>query len=115
MEVSADGVKGGVVISGPNLVPLFARLLELVGPDEGHNAIHLHQLPLLNSQLRVGGSLILNPVTEFFPVKITNNLLKLTLIQLESLTKRIDVNLHQIVVTQRFVKFETGPRLIVHR
>ena len=80
MEVGSDCVEGWVLISGLDLTPLLARLFELVGPNEGHNSIHLHQLSLLSGQLRVCANLLLNPVTELFPVEIANHLLDLNLV-----------------------------------
>ena len=58
-------------------LPLGACLIKLVGSEKCNNGIDLHQLVLLDSQVRVLLQLGLNAVRELFPVEVANELLEL--------------------------------------
>lgn len=83
-------------------------------PHQRHDQIHPHQLLLLRSQQHIGLQLVCDPLCELFPIQVTDQVLKLSLVHVVLAAQGVHVQFDQVDMCQRFANVNLGSRLVLH-
>ena len=114
LEVSCQTFDSGVLVFCFDVEPLASGQIELMTSQKSYNPVDLHKLLLLNSQQCVVLHLLLDAVRELFPVQISYQIFELNFVNIIRFSKRVDINLNEVVVGHWFRQVKACSLLVIN-